>query len=269
MKAKYDFVFGLGMACSCTETLREAKLQYLSLPFDWLTTVSDAADVLAADMPLRAREIADGFRTWFAKNDFRYLISSPETGKDLYCIDRLGLLFNHDFPLGAPYDVTFEKVLAKYRRRIVRLLERIVRSKRVLVVRMDRPNAPYATSEQACRQAQAILRHAFPDVQFDILHFAYEKGLDFRSLRQEDLGDGLLRVTFDYKNNAPGSPPYQVNLRQTSGLLRKWYEAPDYRTPEDKREYKHLRRLKRYRKFGAKNGWEYLWLRLRAALGRR
>ena len=35
-KQHYDFVFSLGQACSCSSSLRAAKLQYASYPFDWL-----------------------------------------------------------------------------------------------------------------------------------------------------------------------------------------------------------------------------------------
>ena len=54
----YDFIFGLGNACSCTQTLREADLQVLSFPFDWVI-LSGADDLNPKDYDrMRRRELA-------------------------------------------------------------------------------------------------------------------------------------------------------------------------------------------------------------------
>ena len=36
MKKKYDLIFSMGAACSCSSALRSAELQVASYPFDWL-----------------------------------------------------------------------------------------------------------------------------------------------------------------------------------------------------------------------------------------
>lgn len=269
MKKKYDFAFGLGMACSCTQTLREAGLQFMSFPYDWLTLISSSPEAHAGDLPRRTREVAEGFPTWFAKEDFRHVATNPVIGKEQYAVDRLGLLFNHDFLLGASFDETFPQVNATYRRRITRLLECIRNSKSVLVLRLDRPDVPFSTDEADCRLAQQTLRNAFPGIRFDIFHFAYEKGRAFADRRTEDLGDGLTRVTFDYHNYSPGSKPYEVNRSLTAGLLRELFEVSDYRTAEDKRLFALERKRRRWQKVGAHNAWEYFWLRLRASIRKR
>ena len=39
MKLKYDLAIPLGEACSSTESLREAGLQLLSFPHDWIAAI--------------------------------------------------------------------------------------------------------------------------------------------------------------------------------------------------------------------------------------
>ena len=36
---KYNFVFSLGAACTCTDMIRRMKLQDYSYPFDWVWEV--------------------------------------------------------------------------------------------------------------------------------------------------------------------------------------------------------------------------------------
>ena len=51
MKKKYDLVFGIGAACSCSQMLRKTGLQFSSYPFDWLygTDFSGRVDILTND----------------------------------------------------------------------------------------------------------------------------------------------------------------------------------------------------------------------------
>jgi len=37
---EYDLAFSLGQACACSTTLRAARLQFASFPFDWLSNAS-------------------------------------------------------------------------------------------------------------------------------------------------------------------------------------------------------------------------------------
>lgn len=265
----YDLAFGLGMACSCSQTLRAAGLQHLSFPYDWLTLTDNSMESYAGDLPRRAEEVAGGFPGWFQPDDFRHLATLPELGRELYCVDRMKLLFNHDFHLGTPYEQAFAEVNAKYRRRIDRLIELIHAAKRVLVVRVDRPDVDFATSTEDCRLARAILAQAFPSVCFDLFALSCENGRAYGERRTERLEDGITRVTFDYRDHTPGSPPYQVDLKLTGALMKSLFTVRDYRTCEERREFARRRRMKRYARVGAENWLEYAWLRLRGVSGKR
>ena len=69
----YDFVFGLGRACACTQSLRSAGLQLLSLPWDWITYQLTPQ---GPDLLLRVDLIASGFAGWFEEEDLKFVRTS-------------------------------------------------------------------------------------------------------------------------------------------------------------------------------------------------
>ena len=62
MKLKYDLAIPLGEACSSTESLREAGLQLLSFPHDWIAPDNSGSDLSRHDFVQRARQLAGRFR---------------------------------------------------------------------------------------------------------------------------------------------------------------------------------------------------------------
>lgn len=244
-KLRYDLVFGLGQACSCSETLREAGLQLLSFPYDWVTNKCLDADRSAHDIRVRVREVCDGFSTWFGKNDFRFIHPLVDKRKDLFVSDRLDLVFNHDFPIGMPYDDAFELVRARYRRRADRLMQLIRAAGRVLVVRLDRPDQPVPTEVEDCRHVRRELARAFPNARFDLFLFSCEKGRAFENRIEETVEDGFTRVTFDYRNKEPDAQPFQVDVFTTGALLAGRFSVRDYRTRAEKLHYAKVRLDKR------------------------
>ena len=240
-KTKYDLVFGLGNACSCTETIRKAGLQLLSFPYDWITDAcTQPADAMHEILP-RVREVCAGFTGWFAKDEFQFLQSIPSNRKDAYINRRMNMIFNHDFPTGTPYDQAFEAVQTRYRRRASRLLELIRTSSRVLVIRMDRPNQLAPTSVEDCLRARHSFECAFTPVKFDFFLFNYEKGRRFRDRIVEDVEPGFTRIAFDYRSYGDEKPEYQVDIRTTGRILSKRFSVRDYRTNEERRIYAKIR----------------------------
>ena len=51
MAEKYDLIFGIGEACSCTQILRKSLLQNCSYPLDWLYGLdfSKRVDILVSE----------------------------------------------------------------------------------------------------------------------------------------------------------------------------------------------------------------------------
>lgn len=253
MRKTYNLVLALGEACSATETLREAGLQHLSFPYDWLATAEVDTERAKHDFVTRAVTVANRFPDWIGKENLSFVASTPQNGKDVYLDKRLGLIFNHDFLSGVPFDEMFEKVNARYRKRITRLLELLADAKRVLLVRVERPAdkllTPMPVSIEDCREARRVLSEAYPNATFDVLLFAFDRGRDEKNMIVEEIEPGLRRIAFDYHNYAPGFLEYAVRVDKTAAILKRYASVVDYRTDDEKAAYRKLRLKKRLNKF--------------------
>ena len=138
-KKKYDLIFGIGAACSCTQALRKSKLQLASYPLDWL---------FGSDFIGRVDFLISEFKGFIEKSDLAFSFSNRSSSCDAYANKRTGIVFNHDFPGGVPLEESYPVVRAKYDRRIARLLNNIQRAKSVLVVYMETPETKQHTSNE-------------------------------------------------------------------------------------------------------------------------
>ena len=167
----------MGGACSCSQTLREADLQFLSFPFDWV--ILSETD----DLRRRVETIANGFAGWFEKGDLRKIGVYEPGNKDIYRNNVTGTIFNHEFWRDEDLDRAYPAVRAKYDRRIRRFLGLLASSKEILVVRIDRPDQMPPTSDAECREALRRLRELYPSARFDMLHLARTEGVPFPERR--------------------------------------------------------------------------------------
>lgn len=247
----YDFIFGLGNACSCTQTLREADLQFLSFPFDWV--ILSETD----DLRRRVETIANGFAGWFEKGDLRKIGDYAPSNRDIYLNEATGTVFNHEFWRNEDLDLAYPAVRAKYDRRIRRFLGLLAASKEILVVRVDRPDQVPPTSEAECREALRRLRALYPAAHFEMLHLAMSEGVPFSERRSEDLGDGLVRVAFDYRDTTPGVQPYAVRFDVASAAVKAVARVRDYRTHAEKAAFRRAKKRAHWAKYGATSALGY------------
>lgn len=229
-KKRYDLILGLGSVCSCTQTLRQAGLQHLTFPFDWITSYTKHYDV---DVSRRTDQICDEFADWFDRDDFVPAGTKDESNHDHYLNKKLEMIFIHDFDKGVPYEESFPVVKRKYRRRIDRLLQLIRKSENVLLVRVDRIDIPCRTPLSECRYAVRRMREKFAPVNFDLVLLTREIGRPFRKLKEEHPEDGITVLAFDYKDPSPGVPDYQPIFKQTVKAFSERFAVRDYRTPEE------------------------------------
>lgn len=210
---KYDLIFSIGEACSCTSALRGAKLQFASYPFDWLW---------GADFICRCKIVASRFSRFIDKKD---LEDTYQTNLDkdnlceIYHNKYNDLTFNHDFAAGRPLDETYPAVSEKYARRISRLLESIDKSQRILLVCIETPvkNHDIVDNKDLIRGRQ-IIADAFPDTVVDLLYFSNSNS----KKQTEQVSDHITRIYDDYKDK---------------------HSSLDYIVTE-KRLIKHLRNIK-------------------------
>lgn len=166
MKKKYDLVFGIGAACSCSQMLRKTGLQFSSYPFDWLygTDFSGRVDILTND-----------FKDFVNKEDLTFINATngdKDNPCDVYNNVKNGITFNHDFPQGVPLEQSYPAVKAKYDRRIDRLLKRIERSENTLIVYVEIPTSPENTTVETLLNCREKLCRRFGKENIDLLYVA-------------------------------------------------------------------------------------------------
>ena len=256
-KLQYDLVVGFGPVCSCSQTLRRAGLQLLSFPFDWIGPTFGTPR-WNHDLRDRADMLASRFAERIKVDEFVYH-GDHTNGKAKYFNTRLGLIFLHDFPQGVPLAESFPAVFAKYTRRERCLIELIERSKRVLVVRLDRPDLDYRTPLEDCRYVRETLAKAFAPTEFDFLLLQPDPSVPFGSQSLETLEPGLFRLKFDYFDHRPGAERMFPRLDRTAAAVAEHFAVRDYRTKEEIAAHRAKKRQKRWAKYGATSAWQYHW----------
>ena len=262
MVKQYDLAFSLGRACSCSETLRKARLQHLSFPWDWI----GAERSLVPDLKLRTDSICNGtFHSWFTPSDLELDTVHEWHTKALYSSRSTGLLYNHDFPKGVPLEESFPAVKAKYDRRFARLMDLIGKSKKILLVRIDPPNGLKPTSVDDCLSARSEFAKRFPHAQFDFIMMSFDKGRPVEKRLVETPEDGFTHISFDYKDYSPGKPNYAVVLDQTAAVLREMVSVRDYRTKDEIAAFHKRVHDSKMKQAGASNEWQFFLARHREA----
>lgn len=238
-KRRYDLIIGLGGACSCSQALREARLQFASFPFDW---------VLYSDLRTRVDQIRDDFVDWLPKDSLEdFMYEHTNTGAIKRNV-KTGVVFAHDFHRDVPLDEEWAQVAAKYRRRADRMYARIAASKRVLVVWIDVKFSP-AASDDDCAYVLNTFRTRWPDVTFEMLCLNYDEGRPFADRTERESG-AVRTVGFDYRDYT--DPGWIADYKLIARWLRREYAATDYRTAEEKANGRRLEREKRYARFKAR-----------------
>ena len=257
---QYDLVLPFGVACSCSQSLRRAGLQLLSLPFDWIGRQKGEA-FWETDASTRAAFIRDGFPAFLNLEDFEYR-GEHTNGKSSYFNRRTGFVFLHDFPGGVPIADSITAIREKYARRIERLYQLLSVSKRILLCRLDRPDLGAFTTLEECRAARRILAERYPTATIDVVLLQCDPNVPFADCRLEAVEDGLFRLAFDYADKAPDADPKIPDFKLTSGALATHFAVRDYRTPEERRAHERKKCLAKWQKHGATTRLGYLWNRL-------
>lgn len=243
MKRKYDVIFSMGATCGCSQALREAGLQLASFPFDWIG---------GHDICSKAQLMVDDFPGWFEPGTLTR-IETPKFSKCDWYRDKFGFTPIHDFPANVPLEDVLPKVRAKYRRRVDRLSRLIDGASRVLVAYFETAGREKASPEDVA-EMRSILARRWPGVAFDALILKFAEGVPL-SRRKDESGEGWRAVSYDYKDRK--EEDWRVDWRQVGRWLKEEYEVVDYRTAEERAQWKAASARKRYAEFKATNWWDY------------
>ncbi len=193
LREKYDYCFSIGSACSCTESLRAAGLQFHSLPFDWVD---------GSTLKKRSELIASDFSHWIDKElltpVFTHHLDKEEM--TVYRNSVTDINFVHDFATSKPFDSVFSGVSEKYRRRCLRLLQHIESSRSVLAVYIDQPYQKEPVSDADIIYAREILMKRFPHVCIDILYLHNRDDVPYRQRLVTSPAEGITQVAFCYND---------------------------------------------------------------------
>ena len=262
---KYDFIFGIGRACACSQALRRAGLQLLSLPWDWITINTPTN---SPDLPTRMDIMEAGFVDWLREEDLEFVSLIATTGKAQYRNRRLGIVYPHDFPRDVPLHESYPVVKGKYDRRVDRFKRLMAASRtRVLAVYVDSPTAAKA-DVAVCRETQRRLQSLYPHVKVDFLQISLEEDRLFSDRTVEELGDDFVHVSFDFRDLRPGKFDFSVELDKLAAVMKSVASVREYRSPAEIKAMNERTHREKMREQGAKNAWEYFLIRRRREMRR-
>ena len=230
---KYDLMFSIGQACSCSMILRKLGLQFSSYPFDW---------VYGSTLVGRCEIINNDFKNFINKED---LVDTGKNNGDpkntcqIYSNSNNKIGFNHDFEVDVPFDIEYEKVKAKYERRSTRLLSRINESENVLVVYLQVPNCTDIISDEELITAQKILANKFSTTNIDLL---YINACNKHGISKENVNNNIIKISFDY-DAYNKEIPYEVNNKELKKQLKSLKITNKYKNRFNLRNWKFLKNI--------------------------
>ena len=212
-KERYDFIFSMGEACSCSSTLRRSGLQFASYPFDWIAglTFLERAAIIQSHF--------DSFLNFADLKDIGKDNGDCDNLCEVYYNQKTGLWHNHDFPIGTPLEISFPRVEAKYRTRCNRLYQEIERAKTVLAVYIETPvqNHPFITDEEI-QKGYSLLTQTFPGKQINLLYLTNRAG-KFDTVK---ISDNITRLYLNYKRKKLGGHDYSVDAPTLKKVFRNY-----------------------------------------------
>lgn len=203
-KTKYDLIFGIGAACSCTQILRKCRLQFFSYPFDWL---------YGADIETRCKILANNFSDFINFDDLENTLKTNNDDKnlcDVYHNKLNNIYFNHDFSHNVPLQECYANINEKYNRRAKRLIHQIEKSKNVLVVYLQTPNNQTVISDTTLQNAYQTILNRFPNQNINLLYLYCNHSETQAKIVKVD--NGIIKIELDY-DDYNEKFPYSVNTK--------------------------------------------------------
>lgn len=205
-KKKYDLIFSIGAACSCTRSLRFSHLQNYSYPFDWLfgSSFKGRVEILISD-----------FKRYIEKSDLEdiHITNNDKSNLcEVYYNKYNDITFNHDFPANLPFEKAYEIVRNKYDRRISRLLSKINTSKSILIVYIETPDCTNKLDDNNILfEALENLKNKYPDKTINILYFYQNSSMNHKEFIEEIKTNEITKVVGNYKGIWENAPSYEVD----------------------------------------------------------
>lgn len=209
---KFDLIFSLGEACSCTQILRKCMLQFHSYPFDWLY----GSDILS-----RTKILTNNYKDFINIEDLEDLNMTNLDKKNLcenFFNKKNNIVFNHDFEYGKTLDETYPYVKKKYDRRAERQIRQIEKSKNILVVYLQTPKNNNILDDSNLLEVQDLLQKRFDKQKVFLLYIYCNHNNE--NIEIIKVSKYLYKAHFDYDGYNETSP-YVVNGEKLQKLFCK------------------------------------------------
>lgn len=235
----YDFAFSLGAACSCSQALREAGLQFVSSPFDWVGSPSVLKSVEA---------LAGEFDGWFRKDDLDLVDVRREPLSTQCFINRkTGFAFYHEFCLDQPFDALYPVVAERFHRRGMRLLDNLRNSRTALAVYVEAPFREQGTDADFVA-ARRRLAEAFPRTEISLM--AFRKARSGTAPLVLTPAPGVTVLELDFVQYEDGVVSHEVDRSYFTRYLKENCRVADVRTEAEKARFAEFKCTEREKRWG-------------------
>ena len=235
----YDIAVGLGVGCGVSISMREARVQFFSQPFDWI----------GCNDPSRiARVIAGGFENWMSLEDLEIEGVRVASQSANYVVRnrRTGELAPHDFPATGSLAKQYPAFAEKMSRRCARLEKSLRAAGRVLLVVVENPQKPGCLADADLERARGIFVAAYPNASFDLVCFQH--GADGSC--EHRVSERVVRVSCKLQQFWHGVVSHTYEHEPIVAWLRANATVTDPRTEEEVRAFAALKRRSRSVRFG-------------------
>ena len=250
---QYDIAVGIGVGCGVSISMRDAGVQYLSLPFDWI----------GCNDPVRLAEIAaDRFKDWMRLEDLEIqgVRIASQSAHFVVINRRTGLLAPHDFTAFAPLKRQYPAFAEKMARRVARLESVLSSARAVLLVNVENPQRPGCLADADLERARGILAAAYPNAVIDLVCFQHEDGV--RGLAEHRVSDRIIRVGCRLQQVMHGLVSHTYEHEPIISWLRANVRVMDPRTADETRAFAELKQRQHEDRFGVGGPFARLIARL-------
>ena len=222
---KYDLVVPMGQSCSCTQALRVAGLQWLSLPFDWVGGPKWIEQI---------RIMEEGFEDWMNLSAFMHIGDRRHPQGRIYRNVETELIYSHEVPIGSTLKEEYDRISDKYARRIRRFKRLLRNSRSVLAVRMSVPGLPVESDEELI-MCQQRLSNLCGKATTELLYLVCRSGC--YEAREREVGEHIRVVELDFgEKNVLHPNPLVPDINVLEKYLNR-YSCRDYRNEIERRSH--------------------------------
>lgn len=208
MLKRYDCVISLGALCIASRTLRNCHIQKESMPFDWVMAQEPVQEG-RGDLKGRVDLILNRFENYFNLSDFSILDTKPSNSNHLQVVNnKTGLVYLHDFTYSDSIESSYKEAKEKYDRRVNRFYDTIESSNKILFLYITLNNS--ISNNDFLTEVKRI-RGYCNDTVCDFLYIDNDYKMSERLIKQEEVFDGVYRVTMNVVKAPEGANPIWGN----------------------------------------------------------